>query len=379
MTRNDDIQRVGPGAGNGTAKVGPATGAKRPARRHARRDDGILRRDSARACALVSLCDDRGIAFGARTATGRMLERLSQDGMLPPAWKALTDEQVVGHLEALAALGYGPGKSADRASLVMLARGWPCSRSRAALLRALLPAGMPEDVPDAEALFSGKAEPASVVPAMQRHLRSYMGTTSSSVEDLAALAVTDGPATISGQSPAARTVSTIMGHIATESPNGREDYAGALVAATGTADDHARDHARTVIEGLTDASITDTCFYGELFNLFGGDKSHTRPQTSYDEDQSARDLLGRLDDFITEMVTCAVECRPEVLAAAAWVFRKFLPPSLARTSLARTEEEMDYVAALFAPAALALVKSDINQVLGKAIAAKWKDLEARRN
>lgn len=79
-----------------------------------------MRRNGPQATRLVRRCEDEAITLRGDPITGRRLERLHQDGMLP---RDADDDQIIECLKALDALDYGRGKCAVEAALELLIGG----------------------------------------------------------------------------------------------------------------------------------------------------------------------------------------------------------------------------------------------------------------
>ncbi|MGP0108115.1 MAG: hypothetical protein ACLPR9_04500 [Acidimicrobiales bacterium] len=88
----------------------------------------MVRRDSAQAGLLVTLLGEQGVSVRGKPVTGRRIEDLSGDGLLPPEGAPPMHE--VAHFRALDALDYGPGKQADETSLRLLSHGFGTERAR---------------------------------------------------------------------------------------------------------------------------------------------------------------------------------------------------------------------------------------------------------
>ena len=88
-----------------------------------------MRRDSPKARGWIDLLTASGIDG----VTGRVIESWSHAGLLPP--DGVSDERRVEHVRQLRAVYRAHPGGADRAALILLARGFPCSGVREAIAR----------------------------------------------------------------------------------------------------------------------------------------------------------------------------------------------------------------------------------------------------
>ena len=302
-----------------------------------------MRRDSEKAKALVRLLAEADISFAERPPTGRFIERLSQDGLLPH--EGATDDTVRRHFAELATLGYGPGKSADRTARVLLARGFPCERARASILRGY---GMDASLVEA-VLADGLSDALSIF--------------GQAIGDRDAGELASRP--LVGVSPFA---SDLLGSLSTLSLSGRYDYAGAMVAPLEESpDEHHRSHVRTLIEAMRGEEVTDAHLYGEAHHKFGhlyGEAHHKAGDAdmSYDEDEEARRLFAAMAPMVSRMIRFAVDQPLPELATTAQMIRPAVEGILARLrGQGAREEDADDLAASLAPAFLAYAEWYANQ------------------
>lgn len=277
------------------------------------------------------------VTFDGRMPTGRLLERLSHEGMLDDEEPT---ETTIRRLRELSVLGYGTGKSADRAARILLTRGLPCPLARAAILRGL---GL-----KAEALLSGTFDPEMILPA----LRECLDEAGLEADDVAA-GIAEALHPAPRQSPAERWAFTWLDSFSTTSPSGRFDYAGAMVAPAGeTTEQHQHSHARTTIEALLGKEVTDTCLYGEVHDKYNTRGKYALAEMSFDEDDEARQWLGIVPNVFPRALRLAADAPLPMLTGAARMVRPMLG-LITRFS----DEDADDLAACMAPATLATLES----------------------
>lgn len=296
-----------------------------------------MRRNSPKAIALLEILKEKGVMLNGQRPTGRLLERLSQDGLLDDGEDG---DVMVRRIEELAALGYGMGKSADRTALVMLTRGLPCRRARPAMLRGL---GL-----KAEALLAGTFDPDAILPI----LKEGMTAERLDIGDFVAEAA-EGMYESPKQSPAERWALGWLDSISTPSDSGRFDYAGAMIAPPGEpAEEHRESHLRAAMEAFLGGEVTDTCLWGEMHQQFGTHGKDASAEMSYDEDDQARKWFAIVGDVLPRTLKLAVDAPLPMLVVAAQMVR----PAL-RRSARFDDEDADCLAACLAPMVLAVLES----------------------
>lgn len=294
----------------------------------------VLRRDSAKATALAAVLDEAGVVG----FDGRRLEGISRDGLLPLG--EVDEETVVRYCRELAALGYGTGKSADRAARVMLTRGLPCRRTRSAILRGL-------DL-NAEALLEGTFEPGTFFPLLKDGMAA-LDLDSAGLAAEAAGAMHEAPK----QTLAQRWAFRWLDSISTSSPSGRFDYAGAMIAPPGEpAEEHHESHIRTVLEAAFGKEVTDPCIWVELKKELGTRGKYAPAGMSVDETDEAQRWFSIVPRTLPRGLGLAAEAPPILLIVAAQMIR----PAVGLVAHFG-DEDADDLAACIAPFVLAALES----------------------
>lgn len=289
-------------------------------------------RNSAATRELVDRLAAAELTLDGRTVTGRIIERLSHEQLLRPEENP---EQTLGRFRELAAIGYGTGKSASRAALVLTTRGFPCERVRTAILE---PYGL--------------------------NLESVAGLDRDSIARLVEVArklgvTPDGLArpTVEAwrhtDTPIGAVVDQVAKVLAT---GGRTDWAGALLGPL-TEDPEQRSQVlgRTAAEAMMGREITDPTSILDLVKQLSNAPAEPTTRTPAGPTTNVKYDVGEtVQDFMGEVVSCAPAYFPIVtstplddLSTAAQETRLLLTPL---PGLGVDPERLDAWATIVAPA-----------------------------
>lgn len=293
-------------------------------------------RNSAATRELVDRLTAAKLTLNDRTVTGRIIERLSHEQLLRPEENP---EQTLGRFRELAAIGYGTGKSASRAALVLTTRGFPCERVRTAILE---PYGLnPESVARLDqdsiarmievALEHGVTPEGLAQPTVEAWRRSPIGA----VGDQVAKVLATG---------------------------GRTDWAGALLGPL-TEDPEQRSQllGRTAAEAAMGREITDPTPILDLMGLFGDAPAKPTTNVDYDVDGTVQDFMGEVASWAPAYFPIVTSAPLDELSTAAQKMRSRLAlvpflghllAALAGTDQSPAEadgERLDALAAQWAP------------------------------
>jgi len=313
-----------------------------------------MRRDSKKATEIVTALADAGVSFDGRPVTGRLLERLSTDGLLP---LDLADmDSTIRQLRELALLDYGPGKSADRTARVLLARGCLCERARPAILRAL---GFdPDEWLGDEADFEG------FLAALQTGISTLDAATHAEIVE----ALKPAP----GQSVTQRSLLDLLGDLAAPSENdptregpimgGRYDSVGALIAPLEeTPEEHNASHVQAYMDSICGREVVSPCVHVELAHVIDKDAGTGTigSEMSYDEEEGAREALGMVATILPDVLRNAARAPLGDLSEAAQSIRPLAPRLLSPTGKPVSDFDADDFSATMAPLILALRQREI--------------------
>lgn len=325
-----------------------------------------MRRDSKKAKDIVTALAGAGVSFDGRPVTGRLLERLSAEGLLP---LDLADmDSTIRQLRQLALLDYGPGKSADRTARVLLARGCLCERARPAMLQAL---GFdPDEWLGDEADFEG------FLAALQTGISTLDAATHAEI--------VEGLKPAPGQSVTQRSLSELLASLSAprndptrEDPvmGGRLDYAGALIGPLEeTPEEHDATHFETYLDAIGGNEVVSPCVHDEVAHAI--DKESTvpvkvpqrgskltrtgrSPAMSYDEDEAAREVFAMLPTILPDVLRNAARAPLGDLSEAAQSIRLLAPRLLSPTGKPVSDFDADDFSATMAPLILALRQREI--------------------
>lgn len=289
-----------------------------------------MRRDSAPARALVATLDAASVNIGDRAVTGRTVERLSHDGLLP--LDASDPERVVGHFRALDAAGYGPGRPADHVALSLLGQGYPCERARSALLAGLGLAGLPDELPDAVRLGD---------------LVRQVGATPEVVAQVVEQATDAGAGGLGALGGLVAPLLDVLGRFT--APAGRVDYANALI---GPLDETPEQRRSAIVRTFVDVDLgeapVDPSPVADVVALVNGEQPDTFAGLTYDEDTDARDVLGELPGLALEVIHTARTAPLAALAEGAQRWRALVGLVGELLGLRWSEVDKDKVAGLLA-------------------------------
>jgi len=313
-----------------------------------------MRRDSQKATDIVTALAGAGVSFDGRPVTGRLLERLSAEGLLPIDLAEM--DSTIRQLRELALLDYGPGKSADRTARVLLARGCLCERARPAILRAL---GFdPDEWLVDEADFEG------FLAALQTGISTLDAATHAEIVE----ALKPAP----GRSVTQRSLLDLLGDLAAPSENdptrdgpimgGRYDSVGALIAPLEeTPEEHNASHVQAYMDSICGREVASPCVHVELAHAIDKDAGTGTigSEMSYDEEEGAREALGMVATILPDTLRNAVRAPLGDLSEAAQWIRPLAPRLLSPTGKPVSDFDADDFSATMAPLILAVRQREI--------------------
>jgi len=300
-------------------------------------------RDSAATRELVDRLTAAKLTLNGRTVTGRIIERLSHEQLLRPEENP---ERTLGRFRELAAIGYGTGKSASRAALVLTRRGFPCERVRTAILE---PYGLnPESVAGLD-----QDSIARLIEDARKHGVTPEGLAQPTVE---AWRHTD--------TPIDALTDRVTKMLAT---GGRTDWAGALLGPL-TEDPEQRSQVlgRTAAEAAMGREITDPTSILDLVKQLSNAPAESTTRTpavpttnvEYDVGETVQDFMGEVASCAPAYFSIVTSTPLDELSTAAQETRLLLTPLL---GLGVDPELLDAWATIVAPAWIVAMRRKVTR------------------